>query len=558
VRGIRTLSILLIGIACLAGPRTAFPGDPRSVEQHARTIKKFEKECFEQSKRETAMRALAKINSLPAARVLASLLADPFVHIQELALQLLGGMKNPEVAAFLAKKCLFTGHPEVRRNAALALGLSGQKAVLEPLARALGDRDPKVGQAAARALAAIADPEAAAAIQKRLSSLRGKVKGEALRTLGKLDRLPDVAKLETFFKDSHWAVRVGVLDGLAAAKSSPAQSLARKGLADKTHPVKIAAVEALVAGAQGGEEENVKPALQGIESALSDKDWRVRAAAIHATVDLWNRGCIPLLIEAFRREQEGDGGRLIIDFGRILQLYTGKQIGFDADLWNAWWLAQKDKFQLGKKSSRDRYGVVKDLVDPPKSEKTEVTFYSLPVLSKRVAFVFDFSGSMKYKATDSDDAKPKIELARAKTRETLEKFKRDQWFNLIIYRYYSGFPPETKTERAFPAKLMPADPPRKAKAIEFLENQKPLGWGNFYEGILAAMDIPEVDTIYFLSDGKPSRGRYITKTGIFANLRVANRFRRVMIHTVLTGKKGADERFMRDLAALTWGMSTKG
>jgi hypothetical protein len=328
---------------------------------------------------------------------------------------------------------------------------------------------------------------------------------------------------------------------------------ARRGLKDKAFQVRIAALEALVRTASKEGEEQAKHALEGLDVLLKDEAWEARAAGAHLAVELWNEGCIPLLVEALDREQKGDRGRLLIDFGRALQVYTGKSIGYDADLWNSWWRAQKGKFKLADAPKRNRYGVIESLGGAPEDEKTVVTFFRLPVISKRVAFVFDFSGSMK-----NPPEKPKIDIAREKMKETLGAFKVDQWFNVIIYRYYSGFPPETKIERAFPVKLMPADHIRKAKAVEFLERLEPQGWGNFFEAVVAAMEIPEVDTIYFLSDGVPSRGRYTTKTGILENLSKLNRFRRVMVHTVLTGEKGADESFMRDLAGITWGLTTKG
>jgi len=546
--------VFLLALLLPAAPaRTVLSAEEKSLEELAITIKVNKTKSFEQNARAAAIRALAKKNSLQAARIIASCLDDPFVHIQEVAVQSLGKMKNPDVASYLAKTYIHHKNPQVRRNTAKALGLGGQTEALGGLVKALGDRDSKTSVKAARALALIGDASVAEKIERRLGSLKGAPKGEALRCLGILGRLPPAGKLEGFFKDLRWEVRVGLLDGLVAGDAAGTEEFARRGLEDKAFQVRIAALEALVRGASKGMPEAMKAALEGLDTLLKDTEWEARSAAAQLSVELWDAECIPLLVEALEREQKGDRGRLLIDFGRALQVYTGKTIGYDADLWNSWWRAQKDKFTLGKAPKRNRYGVIKSLGSAPKEEKTVVTFFRLPVLSKRVAFVFDLSGSMK-----DPPEKPKIDIAREKMKETLGAFKKNQWFNVIVYRYYSGFPPETKIERAFPARLMPADPIRKAKAAEFLDRLEPRGWGNFFEAVLAAMEIPEVDTIYFLSDGVPSRGRYTTKTGILENLGKLNRFRRVMIHTVLTGEKGADESFMRDLAGITWGMTTKG
>jgi HEAT repeat protein len=535
-----------------------FAAEEKSVEDLAKEIHQLKPRYMDQSKRATCMRALGRKKNLKAAMILSTLLGDPYLHIRELAVKLLGDMKSPDVAAFIARRSLFDRNPDVRRNAAEALGMMSQPSAADRLVRALGDRDPGVAVAAARALAKIGQTETSQSIQKRLSSLRSSAKGEAILTLGILDRLPEGKALEGLFRDSRWETRVGVLDGLAAAKSLALPGFAAKGLEDKAFQVRIAAVESLVryAVSRGGEAHS--DALRGIGRGLEDSRWEVRAASAHATVEHWHRGCIPLLVDAMIREGKAGGGRLMIDLRQILHLYTGKTIGFDGDLWAAWWRAQKGKFELHKRPKKNREGVIKAIEGPAEADKSVVRFYSIPILSKRVAFVFDFSGSMKYDSTDESDARSKIDIAREKMKDTLKCFSREQWFNVLIFRYYSSYPPETKTERAFPAKLMPADQKRKEQATDFLDGLKPLGWGCFYEAILEALAIPEVDTIYFLSDGKPSRGRYVTSQGLFDRLRRINRFRRVMIHTVLVGEKGTDERFMKDLATLTWGMNTKG
>ena len=63
-----------------------------------------------------------------------------------------------------------------------------------------------------------------------------------------------------------------------------------------------------------------------------------------------------------------------------------------------------------------------------------------------------------------------------------------------------------------------------------------------------------MDTIYFLSDGRPSRGRYDRDFRLLQELGGWNRFRQVVIHTVLAGRGKDDRRFLEDLAARTGGM----
>jgi HEAT repeat protein len=554
----RPFVLLLTGIPVFWIAPFLRAAEEKSLEDHARTLTSLKAECFEQEKRESAMRALARMRSLPAAKVLATVLDDPYVHIQELAVQLLGGMGSAEIASWVAGVVLHDRRSyDLRRNAAEALGLMGRPEAAEGLLRALPDRDAELGIRAARALGRLRGAPAAEGILKALPALRGAPKGEALRALAALGRLPEEKALAAFLKDPAWEVRAGLLDALAAAKAPSAAAFVREGLVDKAPEVRIAAVEAAVALAGGGPEEAGKEALAALEKTLADASWIVRAAAVQSAPALWKTECIPLLIAAMEREVRGGGGRVLFDVHVALRRYSGKSIGFDPELWNAWWQSQKSVFQLGERPKEEE-GKAEFFVVPVADEKTSVRFFSIPVLSRRVAFVFDLSGSMKFPSTKEEGAKPKIDVARERLEETMGLFDKDQWFNVIIFRYFSGFPPTTKVERAFPQRLMPADPPRKQAAREFMASMEPKGWGNFYEAILAAMEIPEVDTIYFLSDGKPSRGRYITPEGILKHIAEANRFRRVMIHTILTGEKGTDEKFMRNLAALTWGNSVRG
>ncbi|GEM_PF-1434672 len=528
-----------------------------SVPELGWLIREFQDQYMEQYFRAKVMRELGKRDSRKAATYLLPLLGDPFVHIREVAVGVFEKMKSDEAVQVLCRTGLGARDAAVRRNAAKALGRLRRSEAVESLMRALSDRDATVGVATARALARIGDATAAPAITRRLSRLKPAVKGETLRALGVLNALPPDAEMEKHLRDAHWEVKVGAIDGAAASRHVSTPAWAKAGLADRSYRMRIASVEALAAlGPVGG--QALSSALEGVERSLKDDDWRVRAAGIHVTPEIWDIGCITLLVEGMAREQATGGGRLLIDYGRALRLFTGKTIGYNATLWEAWWRAQKTKFRIGKKPERNRYGVLEweGGEDAEKSDSV-VTFYSLPVMSKRAAFVFDFSGSMGNKASEETE-KTKIEIAKAKMLETLAKFDRNQWFNILIYRYKSEYPPDPKVERAFPAKLMPADRIRKHNAEDFLLTTEPKGWGCFYEALTEALAIPDVNTIYFLSDGKPSRGRYVYQENLIEALRRETRFQRVMIHTVLTGEKGTDERFMKNLAAVTWGLSTKG
>ena len=81
---------------------------------------------------------------------------------------------------------------------------------------------------------------------------------------------------------------------------------------------------------------------------------------------------------------------------------------------------------------------------------------------------------------------------------------------------------------------------------------------------------PQFDTIYFLSDGNPSDGDYISPEGIVYSVRAWNRYRRARINTIALTLENVDrghpneptnslvrmKELMRELARTTGGETT--
>ena len=64
-------------------------------------------------------------------------------------------------------------------------------------------------------------------------------------------------------------------------------------------------------------------------------------------------------------------------------------------------------------------------------------------------------------------------------------------------------------------------------------NLLPRGATNTYGALMEGLEKnPKVDTIFFLSDGIPSTGKYEVPEEILIKLRYANRFRKVIFNTV--------------------------
>ena len=57
-----------------------------------------------------------------------------------------------------------------------------------------------------------------------------------------------------------------------------------------------------------------------------------------------------------------------------------------------------------------------------------------------------------------------------------------------------------------------------------------------------------LDTIYFLSDGRPSVGKLIDPTEILAEVRKQNELFRIVIHAIAIGDSGSYKGFLEQLA----------
>jgi hypothetical protein len=62
----------------------------------------------------------------------------------------------------------------------------------------------------------------------------------------------------------------------------------------------------------------------------------------------------------------------------------------------------------------------------------------------------------------------------------------------------------------------------------------------------------EVDTIFFLSDGRPTVGEFVDPDDILREVLAANELRKVKIHTIAIGEFQKD--FMRKIAEKTGGV----
>ncbi len=275
---------------------------------------------------------------------------------------------------------------------------------------------------------------------------------------------------------------------------------------------------------------------------LRDPFLEVQIAAVHALKQIGGREVVEAFIDDFPKFK----GRVLDDVSDSLLWLTGEDFGTSRVSWEAWWQSKGKDAEI-RGISRDEF----DRIREESRNNTTGTYYGLRVISKFVTFIVDISGSME-EPYEVDSVKlpggrkkrkgstgvaeeegkagakkkevlPKIEVARRELIRVLDGIPSGTQFNIIPFE--SSFTPWR------PA-LVQMDDDVRLQAIEFVKHLNPRGMTNVYDTIASALKDPEVNTIYFLSDGAPTMGKITEPQGILDEIKELNAERKVKIHTI--------------------------
>lgn len=447
-----------------------------------------------------AVEALKESRDPRALPALLALLGDEHPKVRYRAMIALRDSADPVAGA---KTAFRSSSPLVREGACEALGVAGRKDAVPLLLDRLADGDPRVQGEAAAALGRVGDPAAA-------------------------ERL-----IAAFGRSSAWSLRAFGLQALAALAPERLVELLDSASSDSNYQVR------LVAAGCGGPEALAK--------LVADRDWRVRAQAIETLRSRRSRDSIGLLVGQFPHES----GRLRWDLFTALGDLTGKDLPPDPAAWKAWWDANRETFVPPARGP-------KGAAPPSFAGETRVTFFKVPILSTRILFVLDLSGSMR---DPSPQGETKLDVARKGMIETIRSLPGEVRFGILgLGCDHDGTYTlrEKKTWHGRPA-LFPASAALKADAERFVAGLEAHGWTNIFDGIDYAFSDPDVDTVYLYSDGGASKGTFVAAGEILHHVAKMNRFRRIVLHTVeVPGVKNPPDnrRLLENLAHQTGGTCT--
>lgn len=408
--------------------------------------------------RAEAVEELAHAGTKEAWALVLGALADPKGEVADVAQLALGTLAEPRVLETFAKEAGLRAKDRlVRVRAAEALGRLPASPPARWFERALEDEDAEVRRMASwslerRGLAQTLDEKTRQAVQEELVRAArcereplGRVR--ALAAVCALDPLAALPLLEEAQRHNDALVR-----GAAAA---------------------------LLPRVAAGTEVLVRLGALAADSAPA-----VRRVAAEGLAGLGSRAAAQVLVERLEQESEE---RLVWRLVELLQRLSGLKHRRDPRPWLAW----------AQRLPSDWSGAASAPPPAPTADgevRTVTTFAGLAVLSKRVTFLIDLSGSMW---NVRPDGKTKKQIVDQKLREALLALPSDTRFNLIPY---TGKPIPWKE------KLTEATPARVREAAAWFEARKENGSGNFWDAAQLALADPDVDTLVVLFDGAPTGG----------------------------------------------------
>ncbi len=295
--------------------------------------------------------------------------------------------------------------------------------------------------------------------------------------------------------------------------------------------------------------------LDPLVKAAADRSWQVRMAACESLARFPLDVAVPALAGAMAREE----GETALRVDSLLRSLTGASFHGDARGWAKWWEEHREEILSGA-------------FDPPKEPAaeeggavTEATFFRIPLESRNVLILLDFSGSMFEDMVLTDEradslrsrhALPKTRLgyARAETIGVLESLPEKARFNILVY--HDGL-------SRFSERAQTLTPASRRRAIQWILAEETGAMTNIWAGLRGAFgdhlspggnsrfdDLP--DTILFLTDGVPTNGRFQDRASIVDLVRLWNASAGAVVHCVGMGAEH-DAELLAAVAKATGG-----
>lgn len=275
--------------------------------------------------------------------------------------------------------------------------------------------------------------------------------------------------------------------------------------------------------------------VQHLQALLQDEQLPVRLEAARSLGAVRRTDAIEVLIAHVQHES-----RLTADLvQRTLAALTDQEFGPSVSTWSRWWADHRESFAMP--SAEIVAERLIELRQPVDSEShTGASFWGMPIVSRRVVFVLDTSGSMmqKFNQATRYGAKEGTRLSAAKAQliGALRLLPDGTLFNIITF--------DTRGDRWKDEMVVLGDATRR-EARTWVEALGTRGATNVFDALDKAFQLEDVDTIYLLSDGQPIGGRIDDPVLLRQEIQAWNATRRIPIHAI---SLGGDVALLRRLA----------
>ncbi|MFO1051752.1 MAG: HEAT repeat domain-containing protein [Planctomycetota bacterium] len=323
----------------------------------------------------------------------------------------------------------------------------------------------------------------------------------------------------------------------------------------------------------------------GLVTLLDDNAWQVQVAAVKSVAAVREPTAVPKLIELMRK-----GGRLEEETADALFRITGFDFGRDPDAWKTtWdrlmaipgWRIPTDDELAKAAASRKKYDALYGKGgDAP-------TFGGIATTSRRLLFIIDVSGSMADLVVEREKFDSgyrnyeKLTIVKAELQRTIDSLGDDVSFNIVAF---------ASDLRPWKSTLVRSNVVNRASAKSWVDHLEPIGGPeaqamagagltgtanlaagktNTYRALMFPFGVDpdqkgkpgspeanamrnEVDTVFFLSDGRPSTGKYTDTAQILEEVHRVNERFQIVFHALAIGE--FEKNFMKVLAESNGGV----
>ncbi len=274
-------------------------------------------------------------------------------------------------------------------------------------------------------------------------------------------------------------------------------------------------------------------ALELLYPLLNDGDHLVQFEALQQISNLRRKETLPVLIARIN----GARGRLNMQLLVNLRLITGEDHGSSSDRWMNWWKGVEETFEIP--SYDDALAAENDRDRRRSESKTVSTFYGLKIVSDRICFIMDTSGSMREPGGKGDGNR--LKAAKDQLVGVLESYPDGDLFNLIFF---------SSDAFGWEDELVRMTDDSREEALEYVSRQRPDGATAIYDALKLAFEDRRIDTLYLLTDGDPMGGTIDNPARIRQEVAAWNEARHIRINCIAIGKPSP---LLQDLARDTGG-----